>query len=331
MITFMRRYRRGLQVGLLARHRRLRGLAVRVRLERLRQGRASRPTRVATVNGESISRRQYQDRYQGYLETYSQSQPRPALARAGRAAGAAAARRGRAGHRGAVVPSAPAPRGWRSPTRSSTPPSTPCASSRTTGASRWSATGASCRSRGVEAEQRAAALPHHAQGAAARRRRRPGRPTPRSSRRGDCGARRCGRRGRWWSWRRWSPRATASDEELAEYLKAHGDEFKQPERRKIAVRDPWRRKDFAPKVSDAEVEKYYTEHVKEFETPRQVHGSPHAGARGRDRRQRGRGPRPRQDRRRRSSAPRRARTSARSPARSRRIRAPRTRAATWAG
>jgi peptidyl-prolyl cis-trans isomerase D len=63
--------------------------------------------------------------------------------------------------------------------------------------------------------------------------------------------------------------ATTTDDEVAEYLKAHGDEFRQPERRKVQY-VTLVAKDFTPKVSDAEVEKYYTEHVKEYETPRQV-------------------------------------------------------------
>jgi parvulin-like peptidyl-prolyl isomerase len=64
--------------------------------------------------------------------------------------------------------------------------------------------------------------------------------------------------------------ATASADEVAEYLKSHADEFKQPERRKVQYVSivP---KDMTPKISDAEVEKYYTEHIKEFETPAQVH------------------------------------------------------------
>jgi peptidyl-prolyl cis-trans isomerase D len=63
--------------------------------------------------------------------------------------------------------------------------------------------------------------------------------------------------------------ATVSDDEVAEYLKTHGDEFKLPERRKVQY-VTLVTKDFAPKVSDAEVEKHYTEHVKDYETPRQV-------------------------------------------------------------
>ena len=66
--------------------------------------------------------------------------------------------------------------------------------------------------------------------------------------------------------------ATATDEEAAEYLKTHGDEFKLPERRKVQY-VTLVTKDFTPKLTDAEVEKYYTEHIKEFETPRQLHAA----------------------------------------------------------
>ena len=66
--------------------------------------------------------------------------------------------------------------------------------------------------------------------------------------------------------------ATVTDDEIAAYLKEHPDEFKQPERRKVQY-VTLVAKDFTPKVSDAEVEKYYTENAKEFETPRQVKAS----------------------------------------------------------
>jgi peptidyl-prolyl cis-trans isomerase D len=89
-----------------------------------------------------------------------------------------------------------------------------------------------------------------------------------------------------WAWRREEVRAewalveltplmaaaTAGDDEIAEYLTTHGDEFKQPERRKVQY-VTLVTKDFTPKVSDTQVEKYYTEHVKEFETPRELHAS----------------------------------------------------------
>jgi peptidyl-prolyl cis-trans isomerase D len=66
--------------------------------------------------------------------------------------------------------------------------------------------------------------------------------------------------------------ATASDDEIAEYLKTHDDEFKQPERRKVQY-VTLVTKDFTPKVGEAEVEKYYTEHLKEYETPRELQAS----------------------------------------------------------
>jgi peptidyl-prolyl cis-trans isomerase D len=57
--------------------------------------------------------------------------------------------------------------------------------------------------------------------------------------------------------------------ELEAYLKAHPDEFRLPERRRVqyVALDP---RDFTRPVSDAEVEKYYTAHLAEFETPREV-------------------------------------------------------------
>jgi len=63
-----------------------------------------------------------------------------------------------------------------------------------------------------------------------------------------------------------------TDAELEAHLKAHEAEFRQPERRKIqyVAIDP---KDFARKPTDAEVEKYYSEHAAEFEQPAQVKAS----------------------------------------------------------
>jgi peptidyl-prolyl cis-trans isomerase D len=66
--------------------------------------------------------------------------------------------------------------------------------------------------------------------------------------------------------------ATASDEEIAAYLKDHGADFRQPERRKIVYVTVAPR-DFAKSIGDAEVEKYYTEHVAEFDAPREVHAA----------------------------------------------------------
>jgi peptidyl-prolyl cis-trans isomerase D len=64
----------------------------------------------------------------------------------------------------------------------------------------------------------------------------------------------------------------ASDEDIAGYHTSHADEFKQPERRRVQY-VTLVAKDFTPKVSEGEVERYYTEHAKEFETPRQLHAS----------------------------------------------------------
>lgn len=62
---------------------------------------------------------------------------------------------------------------------------------------------------------------------------------------------------------------TVTDEELAAYLKDHGEEFRQPDRRRVqyVALSP---RDFTRPVADADVEKYYTEHPAEFETPPQV-------------------------------------------------------------
>ena len=210
MITFMRRYRRGLQ-GACSRHRRLRGLALRVRHERIRrQGRAQADT-VATVNGETITAEQYQDRYQSATSSTTRSPTAagstPELAeqlglpqrvvdemvhRAGRRP--ARGRRGPGPHRrgvqrrrprharvpgqralldGPLPPLPPGRAAWR-PSRSSGA-SSPCA--RSSGSS-WAA----CAS-----------------------------PTPRSSRRGACAGRRCARAGRMVELAPLVAAATASD------------------------------------------------------------------------------------------------------------------------
>lgn len=63
--------------------------------------------------------------------------------------------------------------------------------------------------------------------------------------------------------------ADTSDGELQAYLREHGAEFRQPERRRVqyVALAP---KDFGRPVPDAEVQKYYAEHDAEFATPRQV-------------------------------------------------------------
>jgi len=65
---------------------------------------------------------------------------------------------------------------------------------------------------------------------------------------------------------------TAAESELREHLARHGEEFRQSERRRVqyVAVDP---RDFATRVGDAEVAKYYAEHPAEFEQPRQVRGA----------------------------------------------------------
>jgi peptidyl-prolyl cis-trans isomerase D len=66
--------------------------------------------------------------------------------------------------------------------------------------------------------------------------------------------------------------APVGDDEVQRYLAEHPAEFQQPERRRVqyVTLAP---KDFRPTLSEAEVEKYYSEHAKEFEMPPQVHAA----------------------------------------------------------
>ena len=63
--------------------------------------------------------------------------------------------------------------------------------------------------------------------------------------------------------------APASDAELETYLKEHPDEFRLPERRTIQY-VTFSPKDFVKPVSSEDVAKYYTEHTREFEVPREA-------------------------------------------------------------
>jgi peptidyl-prolyl cis-trans isomerase D len=62
---------------------------------------------------------------------------------------------------------------------------------------------------------------------------------------------------------------TATDDEVDKHLKAHAAEFRQPDRRKVQyiVVSP---NDVKKPVPDADVEKYYSEHTREFESPHQA-------------------------------------------------------------
>ena len=63
--------------------------------------------------------------------------------------------------------------------------------------------------------------------------------------------------------------ATVTDDELAAYLKGHAQEFQLPERRVIQYVTITPR-DFMKPVSEAGVEKYYTDHARDFEVPREA-------------------------------------------------------------
>jgi peptidyl-prolyl cis-trans isomerase D len=266
MISLMRRYRRGLQVGLL--------LVIAAFVASLFVFGASgtdqggiRADAVATVNGEAISRKQYQSRYQGYLEMYSQGQP-------GRLTPELAEQLGlpqrvvdelvtevvvahRAEAEGLALSDAEfnaavhAMREFHEGGRFSI--------------ERYRRF---LQIRGVEAEQDLRRFL-----------------TMRKVQRLIVGGVRVTdpEVEQAWALRREQVRvawalielaplvatATASDDEVAEHLETHADEFRQPERRRVQYVTLVPR-DFTPRVSDAEVEKHYTEHVKEFETPRQL-------------------------------------------------------------
>jgi peptidyl-prolyl cis-trans isomerase D len=66
--------------------------------------------------------------------------------------------------------------------------------------------------------------------------------------------------------------ATTTDEELASYLRDHGPEFRQPERRKVQY-VTFSPRDFVRPVTEASIEKYYTEHAADFDSPREVKAS----------------------------------------------------------
>ncbi|MGH7276330.1 MAG: SurA N-terminal domain-containing protein [Candidatus Rokuibacteriota bacterium] len=66
--------------------------------------------------------------------------------------------------------------------------------------------------------------------------------------------------------------AAVTDAELTAYLAGHGDEFRQPERRRIQS-VTLVQKDFLKPVPEADVEKYYSANSKEFEAPRQARAS----------------------------------------------------------
>ncbi len=269
MITFMRRYRKGLQVGLLVVIAAFVASLFVFGSSGFDKG-GETADAVARVNGEAISRRQYQDRFQGYLEMYSRSNQGRLTPELAEQLGlpqrvvdelvteAAVVQRAQAEGLGMsdeeFNASVHAMREFQDNGRFSI--------------ERYRRF---LQARGVEAERE---LRRYLTLRKVQRLIVSGVRVTDAEVEQAWGLRREEVRASW-ALVELAPlvaAATAGDDELAEYLKSHGEEFKQPERRKVQY-VTLVAKDFAPKVADAEVEKYYTEHVKDYETPRQVQGS----------------------------------------------------------
>jgi peptidyl-prolyl cis-trans isomerase D len=266
MIQFMRRYRKALQIGLLVVIAAFVASLFVFGSSGFDQG-GARPDAVATVNGETITRRQYQDRFQGYLEMYSRGTQ-------GRLTPELAEQLGLPQRvvDELVIESAVVQRAQRDGLGLSDEEFNAAVHAmrefQDNGRFSMDRYRRFLQARGVEAERE---LRRYL--------------TLRKVQRLIVGGVRVtdAEVEQAWGLRREEVRtawalvelaplvaaATAGDEEVAEYLKTHGDEFKQPERRKVqyVTLVP---KDFTPKLPDAEVEKYYNEHIKEFESPRQL-------------------------------------------------------------
>ena len=266
MISFMRRYRRGLQIGLL--------VVIAAFVASLfvfgSSGLDTGPERtdaVATVNGETISRRQYQDRFQGYLEMYTRGNQGRLTAELAEQLGLPQRVVDELVTEAAVVQRAQK-EGLGLGDEEFNAAVHAMREFQDNGRFSMERYRRFIQVRGVEAERE---LRRYL--------------TLRKVQRLIVGGVRVtdGEVEQAWSLRRDEVRtawalvelaplvtaATAGDDEIAEYLKTHGDEFKQPERRKVQY-VTLVTKDFAPKLSDAEIEKYYTEHMKDFEAPRQL-------------------------------------------------------------
>ena len=266
MISFMRRYRRGLQIGLL--------VVIAAFVASLfvfgSSGFDTGPERadaVATVNGETISRRQYQDRFQGYLEMYSRGNQGRLTAELAEQLGLPQRVVDELVTEAAVVQRAEK-EGLGLSDEEFNAAVHAMRDFQDNGRFSMERYRRFIQVRGVEAERD---LRRYL--------------TLRKVQRLIVGGVRVtdGEVEQAWSLRRDEVRtawalvelaplvtaATAGDDEIAEYLKTHGEEFKQPERRRVQY-VTLVAKDFAPKLSDADVEKYYTEHAKDFEAPRQL-------------------------------------------------------------
>jgi peptidyl-prolyl cis-trans isomerase D len=266
MITFMRRYRKGLQVSLLVVIAAFVASLFVFGSSGFDQG-AERADAVATVNGEKISRRQYQDRFQGYLEMYSRGNQGRLTAELAEQLGLPQRVVDELVTEAAVVQRAQK-EGLGLSDEEFNASVHAMREFQDNGRFSMDRYRRFLQARGVEAEQE---LRRYL--------------TLRKVQRLIVGGVRVtdAEVEQAWGLRREEVRttwafvelaplvtaATAGDEELAEYLKSHPGEFKQPERRKVQY-VTLVAKDFRPKLSDAEVEKYYTEHIKEFETPREL-------------------------------------------------------------
>ncbi|HEU4370804.1 MAG TPA: peptidyl-prolyl cis-trans isomerase [Methylomirabilota bacterium] len=266
MITLIRRYRRGLQIGLLVVIAAFVASLFVFGASGVDQG-ASRADTVATVDGETISRKQYQNRYQGYLEMYSQGQPGRLTPELAEQLGLPQRVVDELVTEVAVVHRAQA-EGLGLSDEEFNAAVHAMREFQDNGRFSMDRYRRFLQIRGVEAEHD---LRRYL--------------TMRKVQRLIVGGVRVtdAEVEHAWGLRREQVRAawarvdlaplvaaaTAGDDEVAEYLKTHGDEFKQPERRRVqyVTLVPG---DFTPRVSDAEVDKYYTEHVKEFEQPREV-------------------------------------------------------------
>ena len=266
MITFMRLHRKALQVGLLVVIAAFVASLFVFGSSGFDKG-AERADAVATVNGEKISRRQYQDRFQGYLEMYSRGNQGRLTAELAEQLGLPQRVVDELVTEAAVVQRAQK-EGLGLSDEEFNASVHAMREFQDNGRFSMDRYRRFLQSRGVEAEQE---LRRYL--------------TLRKVQRLIVGGVRVtdAEVEQAWGLRREEVRtawalvelaplvtaATAGDEELAEYLKGHPDEFKQPERRKVQY-VTLVAKDFKPTLSDAEVEKYYTEHIKEFETPREL-------------------------------------------------------------
>jgi peptidyl-prolyl cis-trans isomerase D len=269
MITFMRRYRRGLQVGLLVVIAAFVASLFVFGSSGFDQS-AARADTVATVNGETISRKQYQNRYQGYLEMYSQGQQGRLTPELAEQLGLPQRVVDELVTEVVVVQRAQA-EGLGLSDEEFNAAVHAMREFQDGGRFSMDRYRRFLQVRGVEAEQDLRRFL-----------------TMRKVQRLIVGGLRVTDPEVEQAWRlrreevraAWASielaplvaAATVTDEELAEYHKNNGEEFTLPERRKVqyVTLVP---KDFAGKVSDAEVEKYYTDNLKEYETPRQVQAS----------------------------------------------------------